>query len=107
MNKKGNFEPHEYEIYDSICHSLIQNCPIKGIVYLKCSPEICQQRIKIRNRKGEEEIGLDYLQSVHERHEEWINRQKGMKILVIDTGMYDIYNEHHQEMIKKDIFDFV
>jgi hypothetical protein len=27
--------------------------------------------------------------------------------LVIDTGMYDIYNAHHQEMIKKDIFDFV
>ncbi len=76
-------------------------------MYLKCSPEICLQRIRTRNRKGEEDISLEYIETVHERHEEWINRQKGVKILIVDTGVYDIYSPHHQEMIKEKIMEFV
>ena len=50
---------------------------------------------------------MDYIQTVHERHEEWINRQKGVKILTIDTGVYDIYSPHHQQIIKENIMEFV
>jgi deoxyadenosine/deoxycytidine kinase len=32
------------------------------------------------------------LQKVHDRHEEWVNRQKNLKVLNIDTGAYDFEN---------------
>ena len=35
-------------------------------IYLKCDPKTCHERIKKRNRKGEEGIPLSYLEKVHE-----------------------------------------
>ena len=58
MQREGNFEEVEYAVYDSLCRSIISNLPVKGIVYLRCSPDLCLERIKKRNRKGEEGITL-------------------------------------------------
>lgn len=58
MNREGNFQPVEYAVYDSLCQTIMKDLPLKAIVYLKCSPEICIERIKKRNRKGEEGISL-------------------------------------------------
>lgn len=74
----------------------MKKLPLKAIVYLKCSPELCLQRIKKRNRKGEESISIDYIQKVHERHEAWIGRQKDCEILTIDTERYDIEKPEDQ-----------
>ena len=82
----------EFSIYDGICQSLISSCPVKAMIYLRCDPKICHQRIKKRNREGEQSIPLEYLQKVHDRHEEWVNRQKNLKVLNIDTGAYDFEN---------------
>jgi deoxyadenosine/deoxycytidine kinase len=43
----------------------MKNLPLKAIIYLKCSPELCLERIKKRNRKGEEGITIDYIKKVH------------------------------------------
>lgn len=85
-------DPSEFSIYHNLCETLMSNCPLEAIIYLKCNPLICYERIKKRNRQGEECIPLDYLQKVHDRHEEWISRQKNIKILTIDTGAYDVEN---------------
>lgn len=92
MSSQGNMDASEFNIYSSLCDTLMMNCPLQAIIYLKCDPTICHQRIKKRNREGEEGIPLDYLQKVHDRHEEWISRQKNVKILTIDTGAYDVQN---------------
>ena len=44
-----------------------------GIIYIQTSPEICNQRIKLRNRKGEENIPIEYSIKCHKYHEDWIN----------------------------------
>jgi len=36
------------------------------VVYLKCDPDICYQRIKQRNRNNEQLIDIDYLQRIHQ-----------------------------------------
>jgi deoxyadenosine/deoxycytidine kinase len=61
---------------------------LEGIVYVQCDPQTCQQRIKKRDRKGEDDIPLDYLERIHEKHEEWLNSGKendNGKILIIDN----------------------
>jgi deoxyadenosine/deoxycytidine kinase len=48
----------EYMIYSTLCDKLIQESPLKAIIYLRCPPEVCLQRIHQRNREGEEHIPL-------------------------------------------------
>lgn len=46
--------------------------PVDKIVYLRSTPYDCMERVQIRNREGEEDIPLAYLQKVHDKHEEWL-----------------------------------
>ena len=71
--------------------------PLKGIIYLKCSPELCLKRVKNRGRKGEENLDLEYLRKVHEKHEIWIKRQRRVAVLTINTGIYDLENWYDQQ----------
>lgn len=50
---------------------------------------------------------MDYLQKVHDRHEEWISRQKNVKILTIDTGAYDVENPEELGQLLVAIHDFI
>ena len=45
---------------------------VDKIVYLQTDPVLCSQRIKQRNREGED-INLDYLCKCHKYHEDWIS----------------------------------
>jgi deoxyadenosine/deoxycytidine kinase len=42
------------------------------LVYLRTKPATCLERIRARNRPEEVSIDLDYLNALHERHEEWL-----------------------------------
>ncbi|VDO06734.1 unnamed protein product [Rodentolepis nana] len=42
------------------------------IIYLRSTPEICAERIKRRQRRGEEGINIEYLQKLHDLHEKWL-----------------------------------
>ena len=44
-----------------------------AIIYIRADPETCLKRICHRNRTGESNISLDYLQTLHNKHEEWLN----------------------------------
>jgi thymidylate kinase len=54
------------------------------IIYLKCPPEVCFERIKQRN--CQENISLDYLQKVHQKYEElYGNNKLRLNVITIDT----------------------
>jgi deoxyadenosine/deoxycytidine kinase len=61
-----------------------------GIIYLKALPEICEARMKKRDRAEESSVSLDYLTKIHEKHEQWLNSgfsdYKGVPIYVIDNS---------------------
>lgn len=42
------------------------------IVYLRTSPEIVYQRMRVRARKEENTVSLEYLKQIHEIHDEWL-----------------------------------
>jgi deoxyadenosine/deoxycytidine kinase len=56
----------------------------KGYIYLRAEPEISHERVKIRNRGGEESIPLDYLKTLHEKHDDWLLKEKN--VLVLDVN---------------------
>lgn len=74
----------EWKVYN-LWHTTIRkllNITIDGIIYIKTDPSVCFNRIKIRSRTGEDCIPIEYLQILHEKHDEWLVTGRP----VIETG---------------------
>ncbi|CAF4307588.1 unnamed protein product [Rotaria sp. Silwood2] len=91
-----------------VMESSNDSCHLDLIIYLRATPETCLQRIQTRHRSGEESISLDYLQTLHERHEEWLihrNRTNlSIPILIVDANqtkerVYNDTNTHVENLI--------
>lgn len=60
-------------------------------VYLRASPKTCLERIRARNRPEEISIDMNYLTTLHHRHEEWLMpRSRGdihsPPVLIVDAN---------------------
>lgn len=77
---------------------------IIGIIYLQVDPNICVKRIMNRNREGEENISIKYLQTLHENHETWIESIRQKK----DIPVMTLQNEFNSiENVNKFINDLI
>lgn len=55
-------------------------------VYLRSKPELVYERIKARGRPEESGMSLDYLQLLHESHEDWLmGEQNSIPVVVLDA----------------------
>lgn len=60
-----------------------------GIIYVKCSPEKCLERISNRGRNEENKISIEYLNKLNVYHNEWFSNWKETPLLVIDNNKDD------------------
>ena len=60
--------------------------PLK-FIYVKTTPKICYERLKMRNRNSEMNVSLSYLMNLHENYENWINELNEDCKLVIDGNL--------------------
>lgn len=67
-------EEIEYNIYLKWFDEFVKDIPVSGIIYVKTDPEICDNRVIKRNRKGEN-IPLSYLKNCYNYHENWLNNE--------------------------------
>ena len=65
------------EWYEFLVKNLAKK--INGIIYLQTTPEMCLKRTKKRARHGEEGIAIEYLNQLHNLHENWLNREEQQK----------------------------
>ena len=89
----GNMEKAEFDVYLRWSEWLYNRVckKVKNIIYLRVPPEVCYERIKQRNREGEEEIPLEYLKQLHALHDQWLLNNKEINVLVLDSEnlLYD------------------
>nr|XP_046257624.1 thymidine kinase 2, mitochondrial isoform X1 [Scatophagus argus] len=73
--------------------------PVDLIVYLQTSPQTCHERLKQRCREEEKVIPLEYLESIHQLHEEWLIKRTSSPlpapVLVIPAD-HDLQKMLHQ-----------
>ena len=68
----GLIEHDEYQIYTMWFNEFLDELKLGGIIYVNANPNTCFDRVKIRNREGEN-IPLEYLQKCHDYHESWLS----------------------------------
>jgi len=101
----GKMTTLEWQIYKDWFAWLVENYmpKPKGFIYLRVSPEVCMQRLKKRNRFEESEISLDYLESLHKKHEDWLVYQKDILKHLIDIPVLTLEcnNDFKDDLIEQ------
>lgn len=83
----NKIDPYSFQIYNLWFNEFYDKLPKHKHVYLDSKPENIQQRIISRNRKGESNIDINYLQSCHKYHDEFLNNNDNV-IMKIDMDSY-------------------
>ena len=91
---ENKIEKIEFEIYKKWFNSFNKETEIDKVIYIASKPEICYDRVKLRDRDGEENIPLDYLTKCHKYHENMIKILKDdNKDIVLLNGNDNIYKD--------------
>lgn len=83
---EGNMNDWEYDKMKWVFGTV--NWKPRKTLYLQASPEICCERIRQRNRTGEEEIDHELIENLHRRHERCLTEvhDEDVEVVVIDAG---------------------
>jgi deoxycitidine kinase len=100
-NKMNSIEKECYHYWFNWLEKKFNKKP-SGIIYIRCSPEKCMERIHKRGRNEENNIPLEYLQKLHDCHEEWLNNWKITPVITIDNEKDDDW-DNILDMINKNI----
>jgi deoxyadenosine/deoxycytidine kinase len=100
QNTLETIEHAAYQLWCDFYYEFVRKDIGKKIIYLRCNPETCYDRIKIRGREEEKGITLEYLKELHVAHEEWL--MNNPLTLVLDCNKdfeHDI--EYTNDLINK------
>tara|TARA_E500000178_G_scaffold356666_1_gene436837 strand:- start:9258 stop:9992 length:735 start_codon:yes stop_codon:yes gene_type:complete len=87
LHDEGKIEDISFNIYKLWFNEFISELPFKGVIYVRTDPTLCDERIKIRNRQGED-IPIEYLEKCHIYHENWMKKLEEVnKVKVIDGNL--------------------
>ena len=84
-NKMNSIESSCYKFWFEWLEEKFKPKP-DGIIYIKCSPEKCLERISQRGRNEENKIPIEYLNKLSLYHDEWFDNWKETPLLVIDNN---------------------
>ena len=98
--KMNSLEARSFTCWCDILLSKFVGKP-DGIIYLQTSPEKCMERMKKRGRNEESSVSYEYLEKVHEYHENWIYKTN-IPVLIIDNN----YDNNWENVIKQ-VKDFI
>lgn len=72
-----------------------------ALIYLDVSPEKCYKRIVKRGRPEENDLPLEYLSQIHEKHENWLKTQEKPVLKLNWEDSFDENSEKQKEVAAK------
>jgi len=112
----GYMNALEWKLYQEWFSWLVDNYVTRptGFIYMHTSPEVCYQRLVKRNREEEAGVPMEYLQQLHDKHEQWLVHKVGVAdylkdvpVLVLNCDTDFEHNEAEQEKLLQQIISFV
>lgn len=61
-----------------------------GFIYLNTTPETCFSRLKKRGRSEEVGVSLDYLKSLHNKHDDWLLKKIDIEKALENVSVLDL-----------------
>ena len=101
----GKMNDIEWSDYNSWFDWLAGHVTPKGYIYLRADPEISYERIRQRNRCGEECITLSYLKELHRKHDDWLITEANVLILNVNDDFEK--NEYKLENMIRRVKEFI
>jgi deoxyadenosine/deoxycytidine kinase len=99
LRDSGDIDPLEWDLYESWFNIFGKKHPVKAIIYVSTSSNTSKERIQIRNRQGEDRIGIDYLDALDKQHKKWIENTN-IPVLTLSTEI-GVPVEENIEKIKE------
>ena len=97
-----HIEYDEYAIYTRWFNEFAREIEPSCIIYFKASTSICMNRIKKRNRTGEQDMQYEYLDKCNTYHDTWLvsDPQNAIPTLILNA------NEENGDYSKQ-IYDYI
>jgi deoxyadenosine/deoxycytidine kinase len=73
-----------------------------GIIYLRTSPDKCMERMNKRGRNEEASVPIEYLNEIHNYHEDWLNNWFSTPKIIIDND-----DDDNWDNILKQVYTFI
>jgi deoxyadenosine/deoxycytidine kinase len=102
----------EWKLYQEWFTWLVDNYTAvpDGFIYLRVDPEVCYARLTKRDRHEESNVKLDYLISLHTKHENWLMQKTDIEsqlqkvpVLTIDGNK----EFEHDPIVQQEIVDAI
>jgi deoxyadenosine/deoxycytidine kinase len=85
LHDDGDLSDLEYSVYQMWFDKYAVGLPIKGIVYIDTDYNTSSERIKIRNREGEQGIPVEYLKNLELYHKKWLHEENKLPLLTVSS----------------------
>ena len=79
----GKIDDIEFKIYNNWFDEFAMDTQYNGHVYLRAVPQTCYDRVRKRNRDGED-IPIEYLTDCHDNHDNWLTQVGSTLVLNAD-----------------------
>ena len=106
----------EWELYKKWFEWLVDEYDVlpNGFIYLRTSPDVAFSRLKKRHREEEKVVAFSYLNSINNKHEEWLVKKENIRpslvpipVLIVDCNQ-DFENDPEVfAKIKEQISEFM
>ncbi|XP_053572948.1 deoxyguanosine kinase, mitochondrial isoform X2 [Bombina bombina] len=120
LSKLGHMNAVEWAMYQEWHSFLMQEfderVALDGIVYLRANPEKCFERLQKRAREEEMTVQQNYLENLHEQHENWLARKttnvqfqkvKNIPVLMLDVNEDFENNSDASDLLSHKVKDFI
>ncbi len=111
----GTMTKLEWNLYQEWFSWLVENHVVvpAGFIYLRGEPQVCMERLRLRNREEESDVPLDYLRLLHQKHEDWLVHKKNVAasvsnapVLVLERNVDWHVDEPEKDRLVKAVADF-
>lgn len=90
----------EWQSYNYWFDTFKDKTKLDTIIYIQTDPSKCYDRIKKRNRSGESDIPLDYLEHCHNLHQKWLENNETENIIKFN-GNIELTENNKEDYIKE------